>query len=425
MQISGNLSFGRDLSALDWMLTWFNALNADAGGQLAGSTQNSFTITEDDAEILFPAIPGGEPGGSSVRLVGTGIGFSGGTQISAVGTISAFEVTAMVGGITLTTTLTFAEAVSLQSILDLTTLANNPSNSIEDYPDLEDLLLPSGVSVVQVGTDGVDRITGLSTDDDLSGLGGRDLILGFGGDDSMSGGGGRDSMLGARGDDTLLGGGGNDTLLGDEGADSLVGGGGDDLMNAGNGHDFLSGGAGNDGLDGERGNDTLRGGSGNDRADGDAGDDELFGNSGDDTLNGGAGDDTLRGGSGADTFDGNQGNDLIEGGGGADYIVGGSGRDTLLGGNGRDTLVSDRGNDILDGGAGADEFRFFALSANHDIVRGFETDLDVLIINGVTALSDMTFTDVGDDVVITFNDQTITVRDTTAVDLQFDEIFGL
>ncbi len=108
------------------------------------------------------------------------------------------------------------------------------------------------------GSEGIDDLTGYTTDDAIAGLGGDDILRGDGGNDTLDGGAGNDRIMGGTGDDRLLGGTGNDRLYGDEGNDDLNGGEGIDYLFGGLGDDTLSGGGGpRDVLDGQEGNDTY------------------------------------------------------------------------------------------------------------------------------------------------------------------------
>lgn len=112
------------------------------------------------------------------------------------------------------------------------------------------VLLPLTVlgGVVVEGTDGGDRLIGLT--------GSGDLIQGFDGNDTVIG--------QNNGDNFLLGGSGNDTLSGRNRDDVIQGGDGNDRITDGGGNDVIYGGAGNDRLEAYSGTDTLFGGAGDD-----------------------------------------------------------------------------------------------------------------------------------------------------------------
>jgi serralysin len=80
-----------------------------------------------------------------------------------------------------------------------------------------------------------------------------------------------------------------------------TGGSGNDRVTGNDAGNVLRGGGGNDRLNGGAGDDTLYGGGGNDRLEGGGGDDRLVGDGGNDVFIGGAGDDVINGGSGYDT----------------------------------------------------------------------------------------------------------------------------
>jgi Ca2+-binding RTX toxin-like protein len=257
-------------------------------------------------------------------------------------------------------------------------------------------------TVLQVGTDGNDTLTGSNYLHDI-----------------LRGGAGNDSLSGNMGDDTLYGEAGNDTLLGGNDEDVLDGGEGSDYLSGSDGDDVLLGGAGNDTLYGGNNDDSLTGGLGNDYVDGNTGSTAFFYNLGDgnDTLAGSSTlasyVNTLQFGEGilpdqvtasasgydiilrltatnetvtlknfllnsscwmdsiafsdgttwstAEILDkarlqvGTEGNDTLTG---SDYLrdllYGGAGNDSLLGNQGYDTLYGEAGNDTLRGGGGND-----------------------------------------------------------------------
>lgn len=122
---------------------------------------------------------------------------------------------------------------------------------------------------------------------------------------------------------------------------------------------------------------------------------------GNDTISGSVGIDIVAAGSGDDTVFGNGGNDVLFGNDGNDTLDGGAGNDTLIGGAGNDRLTGGSGNDVLTGGAGADVFVF---SADHstDIVTDFARKQDKIAIVGVTDMSALVITQMGDDADIAF-----------------------
>jgi hypothetical protein len=170
----------------------------------------------------------------------------------------------------------------------------------------------------ELGTTGVDNMTGSSLDDRL---------YGAAGDDTLNGKDGADRLVGGLGKDKLFGGIGNDTLVGGEGADALDGGKGVDfasyqtsttpvyadlLLRAGFKGDALGDRLVNiEGLIGGSAADDLRGSNFNNSIYGGQGDDKLIGNAGNDKLKGGAGNDTLTGGKGSDTFYLGSGRDTV------------------------------------------------------------------------------------------------------------------
>ncbi|EEE37667.1 hemolysin-type calcium-binding protein [Rhodobacteraceae bacterium KLH11] len=94
--------------------------------------------------------------------------------------------------------------------------------------------------------------------DEVSGRGGTvDLRLGSDAGEFIQADNGNNTINGLGGNDEILGLGGNDQLQGDNGADLLDGGAGDDLLFGGDDDDRLIATAGTDIVDGERGDDTI------------------------------------------------------------------------------------------------------------------------------------------------------------------------
>lgn len=158
---------------------------------------------------------------------------------------------------------------------------------------------------------------------------------------------------------TIVGTDGPDRLWGlSEVSDVIYGGGGDDWVSGG---DFYENGDAPDLLCGGPGDDRVEGGPGDDRLAGGAGDDVLDGGNGADLELGNAGDDRVGGGSFADS---DSADDVSKGGPGNDILIGGWGADQLYGGTGRDQLYDYEcdGPTLLDGGAGNDYLESFTSS---------------------------------------------------------------
>ncbi|MGV3551703.1 calcium-binding protein [Rhizobium sp.] len=120
------------------------------------------------------------------------------------------------------------------------------------------------------------------------------------------------------------------------------------------------------------------------------------------------GDDGLFGGS--DRFVGSRGDDFISGWGGKDFIRGGRGNDIIRGGE---------GDDVLRGGQGSDTF-IFAVGDGTDRIRDFDTSgpvQDVIRISGIEDISDISITQRNKNVVISYGDDTIILRQTDIDDL--------
>lgn len=110
------------------------------------------------------------------------------------------------------------------------------------------------------------------------------------------------------------------------------------------------------------------------------------------------------------------GRDYLEGGHKADYLLGGTGYDNLLGNAGADKLDGGSGRDKLTGGTGADVFHF-DLGDGFDRITDFSAREDVIQILDATRKSDLTFTQVGNDVQIDYRTIHILVEDHTVAQM--------
>ena len=228
-------------------------------------------------------------------------------------------------------------------------------------------------SLVLLGGDGNDMLTGGINADTLDGEEGNDTLTGLLGNDSLDGGGsgltefntlvetanldmalGSSSFTGGLGIDSvediqfavLTGGASGNTIsaAGFGGRATINGAGGNDIITGSGNGDLLTGGADNDQINGGGGNDTLKE-SGNvnfvltDTSLSGVGSDTLT-NIGFAFLIGGASANTLNasGFTGAATLQGGDGNDVLIGGSGNDSLLGEAGNDTLTGGGGMNTL---------------------------------------------------------------------------------------
>ncbi len=174
----------------------------------------------------------------------------------------------------------------------------------------------------------------------------------------------------------------------------------------GNSHDdiLLSGTTNADGvLINLSGDDVVRLRKGNDKFDLGDGDDKGYGGKGSDEIWGGAGDDFLKGGKGADTLHAGTGDDELFGGKGADTLIGDSGDNIFIGGKGDDMMVA---------GDGIDTFIF---NAGHgdDVLSNFDAGVDTMQFVDLTAI---TYTEVGDDVLVNYGSGSVLVLDTDLAD---------
>lgn len=336
MRITGDLSFGKGMTALEYMIWFLNQISAEVAEKLSSASGVQTLIISEGAlnGLDFPDIPGAEPESVSVALLGSNIGFAGGELPSGSGTITQFKIFATVDGKLVKRIIDLPEPVALDDLLAETARSVTSGHSIEDYPGFATLVLPPAYWLDEQGTASADRIKGFATDDFLDGNGGKDIVDGKGGDDEIDGGGGKDRLLGGPGADEVNGGRGNDVVKGGPGGD------------------------------------TVAGGGGNDR---------LFGGGGDDTITANAGRDQIRG---------------------------------------------NKGDDVLIGGPGADTF-FFRRGDGDDTIENFDPDEDFIRITGLKKLGQLEFEQVGDDVVISYANITITVEDVTKAEMRDADIFGL
>ncbi len=281
----------------------------------------------------------------------------------------------------------------------------NTSTSSYDYS------YTSGNDIIIGLTGGVDgtQHTGAT----LSGGDGNDSIYATYLNDTIHGNSDDDTIYGYQGDDKLYGDNGNDAIYGNEGADTIEGGDGNDILYGGDGNDIITGGDGIDYIYGGDGNDTITGGIGKDVIHGDGGDDTIT-----DTDD--------------DAIYGDAGNDVITGGGdGIQTIYGGDGNDTIsfdsstvlnsltsfkytYGGEGNDTLAITRGANFLDGGTGDDTFSWDVVQGGNTVYPNgvYITDSsgnDTLSITD--AQSAVTMEKSGNDLLVYYNNYTITVQD--------------
>ena len=177
-------------------------------------------------------------------------------------------------------------------------------------------------------------------------------------------------------------------------------------------------------------NDRFQLGKGNDAASGGDGNDVLLGQRGKDLLIGGADDDVLKGGKGRD------------------MLIAGPGDDTVEGGGGNDVLVFEGGTNVAKGGAGNDIFLFDSFSTTaggspnvlRTTVQDFEAK-DLLVFGGwgvspdtidpsSTTLEDIDNSTIdefrwfqrADNLVIRAGDAKVTLKDTTADQVDLDMI---
>lgn len=109
--------------------------------------------------------------------------------------------------------------------------------------------------------------------------------------------------------------------------------------------------------------------------------------------------------------------DQLEGNASANRLVGGSGQDTLLGLAGNDQLIGGAAADVLTGGDGSDRFVFVPTDGS-DRITDFVVGQDQIELRAANALADITFTQVGTDVRLSFGTLRILVEDQTVAAMQ-------
>ena len=348
-------------------------------------------------------------------------------------------------------------------------LSGNDGDDSLSGGDGDDLLNGGAGNDVLDGGAGIDRVSyavgataGVRVDLNIQGIAqatggaGMDTLIGI---EQVSGTIFNDVLIGNAGDNWLWGGSNGSGVTGN---DNISGGAGNDLIEVGAGTHVLDGGIGIDTLSlwgnatdislagvkfslalqgtaqntqqgtmTANGFENVSGSRYNDVITGDVGANTLVGDTGNDTLNGGDGNDILYGDgriivdshaagtAGAITLYGDVNRDI-------GISTGLDGNDILNGGKGDDTLFGGRGNDVMSGGPGADRFIIEAQSGADRIIDFAHVDKVVFdAFAGPHAFSELVFTAVGKDVMITWGTGDSLViegyrpRDLTAADFNF------
>ena len=103
--------------------------------------------------------------------------------------------------------------------------------------------------------------------------------------------------------------------------------------------------------------------------------------------------------------------------------MGAKGNDKLMGGAGDDWLKAGSGDDVMKGGGGADLFQF---KSGDDVIKDFDgaegdvVDLRTFDLRSLNEVKENA-QNVGDDLVITLGDDTLTLFDTQKGDLAADD----
>ncbi|MGE0741153.1 MAG: peroxidase family protein [Hyphomonadaceae bacterium] len=399
-------------------------LNGGDGDDVLDGGNNNDTINGGNGDDVINYTMGG---GTDVVNGGAGndrlnlIGTAGSNTLNVV--FAGGVLTSVMGGAITSIEQVHADMADANDLLDYTTTTANVTVNLTTG-------VASGFASITsieraTGGSGNDSLTGTATANILTGGGGNDTLNGLDGNDTLEGGEGADTLNGGAGGDTVNGGGGADTIIlrvGEGVGDNLNGGGGVDTLQVlgtsgtgsvtavYNGTTYINIAGANISnienffIDLATGTDTLifssnanvtanlatGSASGNATL---AGIENLTGGTGNDTFTGDAGANTLIGNMGADTLDGGAGNDVLNGGGAADTLIGGLGNDVMTGGGGNDVF-------ILGAGFGQDTITDF--DANP---AGGQDRLDVTAL-GITAANfaaRVTITDLGADTLVTID----------------------
>lgn len=116
------------------------------------------------------------------------------------------------------------------------------------------------------------------------------------------------------------------------------------------------------------------------------------------------------------------------GNGGSSVLYGNGGDNVLRGLGGDDSIISGRGNDLMLGGKGDDIFDF-GKSGGHDVIGDFQDGHDLILSDFVQGEAD--FDDMmahhlkvkGDDLLIHYGDDTLTIKDMQKSDLDMADFF--
>ena len=238
---------------------------------------------------------------------------------------NVFTVTAVAGGVTKTSSVTFT-------------------------------LSPPVTTQPCVGPAPPGAIVGGSGNDTINGTPGNDVIYGMGGNDRINGKGGSDTICTLSGTDTITTGEGNDTVVDTGGTNTVATGGGTDQVTTGSGTDTINSGEGDDVVTDAGGTNSIATGGGVDRVTTGSGTDAINSGEGDDVVTDaggtnnittGGGDDRVTTGSGTDTIDSGEGSDVVTDAGGTNSITTGGGDDRVTTGSGTDTINTGEGNDTV------------------------------------------------------------------------------
>ncbi|MEY8840862.1 hypothetical protein AB9K41_17700, partial [Cribrihabitans sp. XS_ASV171] len=85
-RVTGDLVMPPDLTAIEWVISFFKGLTAEAASAMSGTPVNVLVLLEGSVPgLVFPPIPGAAPNSAVVNLVGSNLNFTGGNLPSGTG----------------------------------------------------------------------------------------------------------------------------------------------------------------------------------------------------------------------------------------------------------------------------------------------------------------------------------------------------
>ena len=140
-------------------------------------------------------------------------------------------------------------------------------------------------------------------------------------------------------------------------------------------------------------------------------------------------DEVVHGDATANRIQSEAGDDQLFGGAGDDILISSVGNDYVAGGAGDDRIDAGAGSDTIEGGPGADFFVFRNFDGNdHDVIRDFDADEDVLVLAGVSSgdqlgrFKNITITETTSGGEIEYGDYRLQILGPDGAQLTLDEI---